>query len=168
MIRAVFLKVHCGRLEEKWCGDKRPVDLGKRRFIFCCWTGKRWASWVAPVIKNPPANAGDTSDSASIPRSGRSPGGGNDNPLWCSCLENSMDREVWQATVHRSAKSQTWMKWLSTDTGKDTSCLNCMVAEVREIHAFERYLGWKLTKLDDWHQRELRGSLYYCCNTNKK
>ena len=140
----------------------------EERFILCCWTGKRWASRVAPVIKNPPANAGDTRDSVSIPGSGRSPGGGNDNPLWYSCLENSMDRDVWQATVHMSAKSQTWLKWLSTDIGQDVSCLNCMVAEIREIHAFERYLGWKLTKLDDWHQGELRGFLYYCCNTNKK
>ena len=41
------------------------------------------------VIKNPPANAGDT---GSIPGSGRSPGEGNTNPLQYSCLENPMDR----------------------------------------------------------------------------
>ena len=40
----------------------------------------------------PPANAGDTGDVGSIPRSGRSPGVGNDNPLQYSGLENSMDR----------------------------------------------------------------------------
>ena len=44
------------------------------------------------VIKNPPANAGDTRDAGSIPGSRRSPGVGNSNPLQCSCLENSMDR----------------------------------------------------------------------------
>ena len=49
------------------------------------------------VIKNPPVSAGDKS---SIPGSERSPGGGNDNPLQYSCLENPMDREAWQATVH--------------------------------------------------------------------
>ena len=50
----------------------------------------------------------------SIPRRGRSPGGGHGNPLQCSCLENPMDREAWPATVHWVAKSQTWLKWLSS------------------------------------------------------
>ena len=44
------------------------------------------------VVKNLPANAGDVRDLGSIPGSGRSPGGGNGNPLWCSCLDNSMNR----------------------------------------------------------------------------
>ena len=43
----------------------------------------------------------------SIPRSGRSPGGGHGNPPQYSCLENTMDRGAWRATVHRVAKSQT-------------------------------------------------------------
>ena len=46
-------------------------------------------------------------DSGSIPGSGRSPGGGNGNPLQYSCLENPMDRGVWWATVHGVEKSQT-------------------------------------------------------------
>jgi len=46
----------------------------------------------AAVVKNPPVNAGDTRGVGSIPESGRSPGGGNSNPLQYSCLENSMDR----------------------------------------------------------------------------
>jgi len=46
-------------------------------------------------------------DMGSIPGSGRSPGEGNGNPLQYSCLENPMDREAWQATVHGVAKSQT-------------------------------------------------------------
>ena len=46
-------------------------------------------------------------DSASIPGSGRSPGGGHDNPLQFSCLENPMDRGAWWATVHGVTKSQT-------------------------------------------------------------
>ena len=58
------------------------------------------------VVKNPPANAGDTGDTVSIPRSGRSPGEGTDNPLQYFCLENRMDRGVWQATVHGITKSQ--------------------------------------------------------------
>ena len=45
----------------------------------------------------------------SIPWSGRSPGEGHGNPLQYSCLENSMDRRAWQATVHGVTKSQTWL-----------------------------------------------------------
>ena len=48
------------------------------------------------MVKNPPAGAGDARDAGSIPGSGRSPRGGNDNPLQCSCLENPMDREAWR------------------------------------------------------------------------
>ena len=46
------------------------------------------ASQVALVVKNSPASAGDLRNSGSIPRSGRSPGGGHGNPLFYSCLEN--------------------------------------------------------------------------------
>ena len=59
------------------------------------------------VVKNPPANAEDTGDSGSIPRSGRSPGGGNANPLQYSCLGNPMDRGAWRATVDGVAKGRT-------------------------------------------------------------
>ena len=59
------------------------------------------------VVKNPPASAGDVRHMGSVPGLGRSPGKGNGNPLQYSCLENSMDRGVWWATVHRVAKSQT-------------------------------------------------------------
>ena len=52
-------------------------------------------------------NAGNSGDADSIPVSGRSPGGINGNPLQYSCLENSMDRGVWQATAHGLAKRQT-------------------------------------------------------------
>jgi len=62
---------------------------------------------VAQQVKNPPANAGNTGDKGLIPGSGRSPGGGNGNPLQYSCLENPMDRRAWQATVHGVAKSWT-------------------------------------------------------------
>ena len=54
-------------------------------------------SWVALVVKNLPANAGDIKDVSSIPVSGRSPGEGSGNPLQYSCLENPMDRGAWQA-----------------------------------------------------------------------
>ena len=51
------------------------------------------------VGKNLPAKAGEARDPGSIPGSGRSPGEGNGNPPQYSCLENSMDRGAWQATV---------------------------------------------------------------------
>ena len=54
-----------------------------------------------------PANAGDARDTSLIPGSGRSPGGGNGNPLQYSCLGNPMDRGAWWATVHGVTKSQT-------------------------------------------------------------
>ena len=47
------------------------------------------------VVKNLPANAGDSEDAGSSPGSGRSPGVGNGSPLQYSCLENPMDRGVW-------------------------------------------------------------------------
>ena len=56
------------------------------------------------MVKNPPANAGDTGDTGSIPGLGRSPGGGNGNPLQYSCLENPMDRRAWWATFHGDHK----------------------------------------------------------------
>ena len=59
---------------------------------------------MAQTVKNVPANVGDPD---LIRGSGRFPGVRNDNPLQYSCLENSMDRGAWQATVHGVAKSQT-------------------------------------------------------------
>ena len=51
------------------------------------------------AVKNLPTNAGDIRDTGSIPGSGRSLGGGQDNPFQYSCLENLMDRGVWRAAV---------------------------------------------------------------------
>ena len=95
-------------------GTNIPYALWpKKNFFFnVCWKfclGIRfgfpldkthWASQVAIVVKNPPANAGDARDSGLIPGLRRSPGGGNGNPLQYSCLENSLDRGAWRATVH--------------------------------------------------------------------
>ena len=70
--------------------------------LHACYGGFKDGS----VVKNLPANAGDT---GSIPGSGRSPGGGHGNPLQYSCLENPMDRGAGQATVHGVTESQTWL-----------------------------------------------------------
>ena len=64
-------------------------------------------SQAVPVVKNPPANAGDIRDTGPIPGSERYLGEENGNPLQCSCLENSMARGTWWAIVHSVTKSQT-------------------------------------------------------------
>ena len=56
------------------------------------------------MLKNLPAKAGGARDAGSVPGSGRSPGVGNGNPVQYSCLENSMDRGGWWATIHGVAK----------------------------------------------------------------
>ena len=68
------------------------------------------------VIKNLPASVGDAGVAGSIPGPGRFPGVGNGNPSQYSCLENSMDRKAWWATVHGVTKN--WTR-LSTNIQKD-------------------------------------------------
>ena len=65
---------------------------------------------MASVIKNPPANAGDTRDTGLIHGSGRSAEGRHCNPVQYACLENPMDRGALRVAVHRVAKSQTRLK----------------------------------------------------------
>ena len=59
------------------------------------------------MVKTLSANAGDAREAGLIPGLGRSPGVRNGNPFQYSCLENSMDRKAWWATVHGVAKSRT-------------------------------------------------------------
>ena len=73
--------------------SRDPVIMLTQPSSFCAFQ-------VALVVKNPPGNAGDVKDIGSIPGLGRSPGEGNGNPFQNSCLENSMDRGAWKATVH--------------------------------------------------------------------
>ena len=79
-------------LRQMWSNEKYSPHL--QRSIF--YVGLPW--WLSG---KEPAYWGD---SGSIPASGRSPEGGNGNPLWYSCLKNVMDRGAWQATVHGLAK----------------------------------------------------------------
>ena len=69
----------------------------------------RWRYWS--IIHLP---IQETWDTGSISGSGRCPGEGRGNPLRYSCLKNPKNRGSWQVTVHMVAKSQTWLKWLST------------------------------------------------------
>ena len=94
---------------------QKPTKKSEGNLVMCQEGGTtrhitRLPSQVVLVVKNPPVNAEDTRDEGSVPGSGRSPGGRHGNPLQYSCLENPMDREDWQAIVHRVAKSWTQLK----------------------------------------------------------
>ena len=65
---------------------------------------------VALVVKILSASVGDIRNRGLIRGSERSPGGGDGNPLQYSCLENPVDRGIWQAVVHRVTNSQTRLK----------------------------------------------------------
>ena len=69
-----------------------------------------WDSPGGAMVKNLPANAGDTRDAGAVLGSGKSPGEGTGNPLKYFCLENPMNRGVWRATVRGVTKSSTRLK----------------------------------------------------------
>ena len=98
---------------------------------------------VALVVKNPPANAGDVRDAASLHRSGRSPGGVHGNPLQYSCLENPMHKGAWRAAAHRVAKSWMWLKRLRTHTHVRFSELSFLW-----VSDLERGLSWNLVCME--------------------
>ena len=77
-----------------WATEQRHATSGCVTFVL----------HLALVVTDPPANTGDA---ASIPGLGRSPEGGNGNPLWYSSLENPTDRGAWRATAHGVAQSWT-------------------------------------------------------------
>ena len=99
----VWLSVECVTLHYQFFSNNRSDVIPKSRVKRVPWGGGEsirnlrltnthyyiWASQVAPVVKNPPANAGDT---GSIPGSGRSLGKGNGNPPQYFCLVNPMDK----------------------------------------------------------------------------
>ena len=76
------------------------------------------------MVKNPPANAGDTRDTSLMPNLGRSPEEGNGNPLQYSYLENSMGRAAWWAKVHGLTKESDMTEQAHTLTHSCNSS-NC-------------------------------------------
>ena len=88
-----------GEYQDGLTGDRKPTERVS--------VTEGWGFPGGSVVKHPHANAGDTGDMGSIPGSGRSPGGGNGNPLQYSSLENPIDRGAWWATVHGVIKSWT-------------------------------------------------------------
>ena len=98
---------------------------------------------VGSVVKNPPANEGETS---LMPGSGSSPGGGNDNQLQYSCLENSLGRGPGWATVHAVTKVLDTTKRLSTHTHIDiygeTANTICITIHSYNIFSLCCYWVW--------------------------
>ena len=76
----------------------------------------KWASQVALVIKNPPANVRDVRDAGSIPRLGRSTEQGHGNPLQYSCLENPSEQRNLAGYSPWSREESDTMKHLSMHT----------------------------------------------------
>ena len=94
-------------------------------------------SFSGSVVKNPPANARDSGDKGSIPVWGISPREGNGSPLQYSCLENSMDRGAWWATVHGVA--------LESDMTEHTHTICSTLYENVYSLFFSRFLNLKVT-----------------------
>ena len=92
-------------------------DVGNHGVMVTGWEGTvsanggTWEnSQVVLVVKNPPANAGDIRDAGLILGWERSPEGRTGSPVQYSCLENSMDRGAWQATILGVSKSWKCLK----------------------------------------------------------
>ena len=99
-----------------WQGTVHRVAIHGIRRVEHDWATKHSrANWTSGVPggasgKEPDCQCRRQERRGLTPVSGRSPGGGHDNPLQYSCLQNPMDREAWQGTVHSVAKSRTWQK----------------------------------------------------------
>ena len=119
----------CHTFLSVWHKTGDPNFLMEREGL-CVWWGCGWWDYEGHVfhlrlyvplitggtlVKNLLADAGDLRDTGLIPGLERYPGEGNGSPFRYSCLENSIDRGAWWATIHGVAKSRTW---LSTHTKK--------------------------------------------------
>ena len=94
------------------CRHRATIILGGRGQVY---TGPAFRISSSPPALVAKASAGDAADSDLILGSGRSPRDGNSNPLQYACLENSMDRRVWRASVHGVSKCQTQLSdWAHT------------------------------------------------------
>jgi len=128
-----------GRFFTSWVTGK-PVWTWTESILRCCMFPRGFPQ--DSVVKNLPANAGD---SGSIPGSRRSPGGGNGNPLQYSCLGNPMDREAWRATAHGVTKSQTQLSDSTITIHFPTVHLPCDTQKSKSLSVLFCWLvGWFL------------------------
>ena len=99
--RVMQLELHYNRADILFHGGQKQTQM-------CLLTLFNWRGFQGgSVVKNLPVSARDAGVTGSIPGSGRSPGGGNGNPLQYSCLNNPTAGQTWQPTVQRVTKSWT-------------------------------------------------------------
>ena len=103
-----------------------------------------------------PANVGEAGNAGSIPGLGRSSGVGNGNPLQCSCLENSMDRGIWWATVHGVTQSQSQ---LSTHSYSHSVKTVLKISNFALVPGWWRVVGYSLVMLGSGSEPPLRQPL---------
>ena len=126
------------------------ISLPSKRLsrIFSNTTFQKLQLFGALVVKNMPASAEDTREVGSIHRLGRSPGGGPNNPLQCSCLANPLDRGAWWAVVHRVTKNSDMNKPLSNNN-KFPNILSSvhqhLIIVVEVLKDFEKIIIWQST-----------------------
>ena len=123
-----------------------------------CLLNKWLCSPVFPVVKNLPANAGDTGDSSSIPGSRRSSGGGNGIPLQYSCLGKSMDGGAWRTMVHGVTKGSDRAEWprMHTHTALSTLLFNI-------YHYSKTY--FQFIALSSYHKAKEHCRKYHLCSS---
>ena len=108
-----FLAVQWLRLHTSNAGDAGSILHRGTEIPHTTWCGQNIWGFLGGASDKEPACQCDVRDTGSIPKLGRSPGEGNGNPFQYSCPENYIDRGAWWATVHKIAKSQTWLTWLN-------------------------------------------------------
>ena len=128
------------------------------------WLSGKESAWNAGIV-------------GLLPGSGRSPGGGHDNPLQYSCQENSMDRGAWWAMVHGVTKSWTQLKWLSRQhvIAKHLSLYFCCCCWPHHV-ACEILVPWpgikpvphavEVQSFNHWTTREFTGLISYWTHLN--
>ena len=108
------------------------VESYYMKYTYSVYTLCELPRWLTE--KESSLNTGHAGDVGSTPGSERSPRGGNGNPLLYFCLENPMDGEDWWATIHRVAKSHTWLS--------NWACIYSMCI----LHIFILYYGYIILK----------------------
>ena len=137
-------KAGCGRLIGE--GYKDLTDAWDVIVLYSWWFVKIlwWASQVASVVKNPPANAGDLRDAVSIPGLGRSPGGGHGNPVQYSCLENPCSPGGLQSITSQRVRCNS-SDLTHTHTHARSSYVQLVSQDLLPSHAhLKQGWGWSL------------------------